>query len=138
MKIVTNHLVEAYTKAEINFVSDAIYAALYNPSASFDSTSENYSTTYEIVTGNGYTRLGHSLSNAALSISDSQLVFNADDLDFKASGKDIGPVKYLALVHGNTSKYLVVFDFEKNINLVDGTTTTAIFNSSGILRIRQV
>lgn len=125
----------------IDLDDDSMYATLYGSGATFTSESEDYSTTNELATGNGYTRLGEAVTGQTTTVNDTDNVvqFDIGDITWTASGGDIGPAQYCAIVASGTygTKYLYIMDFGSEKTANDGTDFKITIHSSGLFLMYQ-
>ena len=139
--IIPHRAIALIASGIIDLNSDSMVATLYNSSATFTSESEDYSSTNELTTANGYTRLDKAISGQSVIVNDTDNVvqFDIGDISWTASGGDIGPARYCAIVdtQGGMNKYVYIMDFESNQTAIDGCDFNVIIDPSGLFLISQ-
>lgn len=123
----------------INLDSDSMVATLHSSDAAFTYESENYDNTYELDTNYGYTQLDKTITGQSITKDGLYTLFDIDDITWTASGGDIGPTRYCAIVdtQDNINKYVYIMDFNSSKSANDGTDFKIIPSTSGLFQIYQ-
>ena len=125
----------------IDLDSDTMVATLYTSSATFTSESEDYSATNELATANGYTQLNEAITGQSIIVNDTdnRAQFDIGDITWTASGGDIGPARYCAVVdtQGGLNKYVYIMDFVTDKTANDGTDFKITIDASGLFLMYQ-
>lgn len=111
-----------------------LHSDSYTPNAETHSVKTDLSN--EVANGNGYTTGGATLT-ATWVRSTTTVTFDANDVQWTASGGNIGPFQY-AVIYDDTasSDELVAYcDLGDDYTIIDGNTATIAFNASGILSL---
>ena len=129
--------------------SDSIYIALYTSSATINATTDGYTTSNEVASGNGYTTGGNALASKAVtedtnssSTTAGSGIFDADDPEwtsatFTARGALIYN-KTLGDASSNARGAIAVIDFGGDFSVAGGTfkiVFPAATRSNAIVRI---
>lgn len=139
--IIPHRAIALIASGTIDLDNDAMYATLYSSSASFSSESEDYSSTNELSTANGYTQANKAITGQNLIGNDTDNVvqFDIGDITWTASGGDIGPARYCGIIASGTygRKYLYIMDFGTDKTANDGTDFKITIDSSGLFLMYQ-
>lgn len=139
--VITNEFLMGTASGTIDYLNDSIVACLYTSTASFDTDSADYTSTNELATQFGYTQLTKTVTGKTLTLDDSlnHSVYDCDNITWTATGGDIGPARYCALVdtQGGMNKYLYIIDFGSDKTADDTTDFRIVINASGLIRSRQ-
>jgi hypothetical protein len=93
----------------------------------------------EIAAGNGYTAGGLSLNGQTFGSVGNALVLDADDVQWSASGGDVGPAHHAVIVDTTDGNKLVgAIDFGGAQTAGDGTPFKITWSADGILEIAIV
>jgi len=137
---VYNHLLSEITAPTptIDLSADSLNVTLHTSSLTIDATDTTFTDVSgsEIAGGNGYTVGGQTITNQSFSRSGGILTLDGDDIQWDASGGDIGPASY-AVIRDTTAsdKLVAVVDFDGSQTAGDGTPFKITWSSDGILRI---
>jgi hypothetical protein len=139
--IITNSAQLRLGSGFLDWTNNTVVACLYNSSASFSATSENYSSTNELSTAYGYTQLNKSVTDKTVSLDavNNHTIYDCGDITWTASGGNIGPARYCAFVDtlSGVNKYIYIIDFTTDKTANTGTDFKITIDSSGLFRSRQ-
>lgn len=121
-----------------NAVGDTYKLALYTNATGVDfsetTKAQVDATASEVANGNGYTTGGATLANVAVSITDNDAAFDADDASWTASGGSIEAAFGLIYNDTDTDDPPVAWiDFDGTQTAGDGTDFNVNWNASGII-----
>jgi hypothetical protein len=140
MNIITNYNLLSTASGSMSFLNDSIVACLYTSGAAFTTDSEDYTTTNELATAFGYTRLNKAITAKTITLDDvlNQAVYDCGDLTWTCSGGSLS-AQYCALVDTQDArnKYLYIIDFGETKSADDLTDLKIIISSSGLYRTSQ-
>jgi len=131
---------EEYSKGEHSLASDTLKAILLDTSfGPFDAETDlTYSdiSANEIATGNGYTQNNKTLTTVSLDQTDNEMLLNADNLTWSASGGAIETCKACAIINETHANDTIIccIEFGANYATADGTSL-AINVSNGIIKL---
>lgn len=133
-----NTFVENLGNGSINIVDDVLMI-MFTDSYTFSSSHEDLTdvSSYEITEENGYSSGGIILSNISFGYNEteSNTLFDADNLSFIASGGSVGPITGAVLYSSENDKLIAYIDFDEEITLSDEQDLVIAFSSGGILVI---
>ncbi len=137
--IITNACQALLGSGLLHWDSDTMYACLYASGAVFTADSSAYANTNELATAYGYTQLDKVLTGTTVTWDDAndEIMYDCGNLTWTASGGDVGPARYCAIVHSGESKYLYIIDFSTEKTANTGTDFVITIDASGLFRSRQ-
>ena len=137
---VYNHILTEITAPtpQIDLSSDTLKVTLHTSSMTIDPSNTTFSavSASELATGNGYTAGGQTITTQSFTRSGGILTLDGDDIQWDASGGDIGPAAY-AVIRSTTSsdKLVAVVNFDGSQTAGDGTPFKITWATAGILEI---
>lgn len=139
--IIPHRAIALIASGTIDLDTDTMVATLYGSGAVFTSESEDYSSTNELATANGYTQLDEAITDQAVIVNDTDNVaqFDIGDITWTATGGDIGPARYCAIVdtQGGLNKYVYIMDFSSDKTANAGTDFKITIDPSGLFKMYQ-
>ena len=126
--------VDKITQAKINLVDSAYAVALSNtlPSLKDVSTIDQVTQIAEL---GGYKAGGEPVVNVRNFGTDGVFILSGDAVEFKATGGDFPPFRYLVLYQVETGNVIGWYDYDNQVTLTDGNFFRLDVISSGFLRV---
>ena len=118
--------------------TDTFKVALFN--SSYSVATRFYSTTNELATDFGYTQGGEDLDNVSLGEAAGVVTFDADPVEWNASGGDI--VARFAVIYQDAGSfpilgYVLLDTTPADVTVTDGNSLTITWAANGIVRVTQ-
>jgi hypothetical protein len=139
--LVFDHIVEEVTlpNPTIDLANDSLAVTLHDNGLTVDTTDTIFSDVSgsELADGNGYTAGGQTIANQSFTRSGGILTLDGDDIQWDASGGDIGPA-YYGVIRDTTvtdEPLVAIVDFDGAQTAGDGTPFKLTWDASGILQI---
>jgi len=112
----------------------------FNESALRDYQSYADVSANEVTQGSGYTSGGVAVSGTSATIdnTNNRVLYKCDDIQFTASGGNIGPTRYAVMYDPDGENTLIyVFDFGENKTISDGSSLLLRVDSTAFIRAYQ-
>lgn len=136
---VYNHILSEITAPTptIDLSADTLKVTLHDSNLTINAANTTFSdvSASELAGGNGYTAGGQTIANQTFNRSGGILKLDGDDIQWDASGGDIGPANY-AVIRDTTAsdKLVAVVDFGGAQTAGDGTPFKITWSADGVLR----
>lgn len=131
-----NHTRQLFTNGNVDITN--LFVILTNGYTFSASETDMTAINSAEVSGNGWTAGGEAISNAVVTITNTnESTLDGDNISVTATGGDIGPADAFVVYDGTNSNPLFHYGFSSSQTSPDGDSFNITWNSSGVARWRS-